>query len=690
MTTRMLLHAVTLVGHETEAAYEFKAGINVIHGETGSGKSSLFEALKYSMGGKGTLSPAVREGVQRIRSRVRIGNSEYQFARRVGATTVEVAEADGSLIDVMAVNRRKEMPRVSDFLRSAAGLPEVRLSSSRSARTDPVSFWDFYGYVYIPQSEIDRSVIGHLDTFRNRKRKAVFELLFGLTTEEVARLRQEVDELNDELRDANRELRLIDEFLDGLDLAAGTELAARRHELEAELLEQERMLDLLRTEGHRATTAVSEQQSRLRGLLERAGEAARIAAELEARIAARMEFRFELESDRERIVREGSATDLLGTLDFHQCPRCLQEVVPERTDADHCYLCGQSEPRLAEGDDNGEGEAERQRRLNQIDELLVEIHELIASDRDELDAATSRRRSLEAVSRELGADLDQASSEYVSPRFDEIAHLGARIGELRQERSSLDLQQRVWQRQAGLRERLGDLEGQLSDAKRRLERATSQLDDARVKVDDLSGVFDEIVQSMNMPWYSEPARIDPETYLPIVNGVGLEELSSGGMKMMTNVAYHLAMLTYALAHRDTHVPSMLIVDSPRKNLGSTQEDQYHSDMFYRWVDGLVSAYRQEFQIVIADNDPPSKACSWLRRSGSAIAIRRCQGSCIRALASRSSSRPPRDVMPTGRGECRMSAENSETRWFGVGRRGIPAPRFRRSAACSGAGWAGVG
>ena len=36
---------------------------------------------------------------------------------------------------------------------------------------------------------------------------------------------------------------------------------------------------------------------------------------------------------------------------------------------------------------------------------------------------------------------------------------------------------------------------------------------------------------------------------------------------MTNVAYHLAMPTYALAHRDTYVPSLLIIDSPRKNLG---------------------------------------------------------------------------------------------------------------------------
>lgn len=604
MTTRLLLRSLALLGHSGEATYEFRPGINVIHGETGSGKSSLFEAFKYGIGGRGTLSPAVRDGVQRIRTRLRIGGSEYQFTRRVGATTVEVAEADGTLLDIMAVNRRKDMPPLSDFLLSTAGLPEVKLSSKQSSRTDRITFWDFFGYAYIPQSEIDRSVVGHLDTFRNRKRKAVFELLFGLTNEEVARLRQEVDELTDALREATRELRLIDEFLDGLDLAGGVELAARRQHLEAELNQQERLLDALRSEGHRATTAVSEQQARLREILERAGEAARSAAELEARVASRMEFRFELESDRERIVRGGSATDLLGTLDFHQCPRCLQEVVPERFGADNCYLCGQVEPRVGDGDDPDKGAEEHERRLREVDELLDEVHQLVAIDREELAAANARRRSLEAASRELGADVDRSSHDYVSPRFDEIALLGARIGELRQERTSLDLQQRVWQRQASLRDRVGELDRQIARAKRQLEQGTKELDAAHRKVDELSSIFDEIVQSMGMPWYSAPARVDPETYLPIVNEVSLEDLSSGGMKMMTNVAYHLALLTYALAHRDTYVPSMLIIDSPRKNLGATPEDQHHSNMFYRWIEGLVSSYRQDFQIVIADNDPP--------------------------------------------------------------------------------------
>lgn len=604
MTTRLLLRSLSLGGHSAEATYEFKTGINVIHGETGSGKSSLFEALKYSLGGRGILSPAMREGVQRIHTRLRIGDAEYQFTRRIGSTTVEVKAADGSLIDVMAVNQRKGMPYLGDFLLSASQLPEVKISSSQSSRSERISFWDFYAYAYIPQSEIDRSVIGHLDTFRNRKRKAVFELLFRLTNEEVAQLRNELDRLRDEQRVATREMNLIEEFLDGLHLATGEELANRRRELEAELEEHEHILNSLRSEGRRATTALSDQQARLRDMLERAGEAARAAAELEARISSRMEFRFELESDRERVVREGSATELLGTLDFHQCPRCLQEVAPERYGADQCYLCGHPEPRPIGGEDPEASEAERDRRLKEIDELLNEVHELISLDREELAAANARRRSLESASRELGADLDQASRAYVSPRFDEIAHVGARIGELRQERASLDVQQDVWLRQVSLRERVGELSGQISDVELQLDRATNRLGDARRRVDELSSIFDEIVQSMNMPWYSEPARIDQDTYLPVVNGVPLEDLSSGGMKMMANVGYHLAMLTYALAHRDTYVPSLLIIDSPRKNLGSTPEDRHHSDMFYRWVDSLVAAYQQDFQIVIADNDPP--------------------------------------------------------------------------------------
>ena len=73
---------------------------------------------------------------------------------------------------------------------------------------------------------------------------------------------------------------------------------------------------------------------------------------------------------------------------------------------------------------------------------------------------------------------------------------------------------------------------------------------------------------------------------------------------MVNVAYHLALLTVALAHHDSAFPSLLLIDTPRKNLGAGY-DQTYAQRIYRQIRALADAYGNGFQLIIADNDPPS-------------------------------------------------------------------------------------
>jgi hypothetical protein len=131
----------------------------------------------------------------------------------------------------------------------------------------------------------------------------------------------------------------------------------------------------------------------------------------------------------------------------------------------------------------------------------------------------------------------------------------------------------------------------------------ADLEQNRQRVNELSGVFQEIVAESQLPWF-EDAGIDLSTYLPIINGGSFGALSSGGMKAVINVAYHLAILTEALLERDLRIPNALIVDSPAKNLGVSRNDRSQADRVYRRIAALAGAYQHPFQIIIADNDRP--------------------------------------------------------------------------------------
>lgn len=242
--------------------------------------------------------------------------------------------------------------------------------------------------------------------------------------------------------------------------------------------------------------------------------------------------------------------------------------------------------------------------MERVDELLGEVDEMIDMDRKELREAQGQRRALESAARDLSGDLDRASEAYVSPKFDEITAVSSEIGALRGELTRLEESLETWERKDRIAEDIADLEARLSSLSSELEEEQRRGGQARERLDELSDIFDEIVRALEMPWYDQPAYVDRDTYLPMVNGVAMDNLSSGGMKMMANIAYHMALLTLGLSRRDTRIPSLLVLDSPRKNLGATAPDQFHAGQFYRWISTLVAAHQDRSQIIVADNDPP--------------------------------------------------------------------------------------
>jgi hypothetical protein len=117
--------------------------------------------------------------------------------------------------------------------------------------------------------------------------------------------------------------------------------------------------------------------------------------------------------------------------------------------------------------------------------------------------------------------------------------------------------------------------------------------------------FTETLERFEPPWYTQ-SYIDPDTYLPLVDGAGFER-QSAGVKTMINDAYYLANLMTALQQpREIHLPGFLIIDSPRKNFGSGTKDPAAGNRIYSTVDALRGAYGDRLQMLIADNDLPKE------------------------------------------------------------------------------------
>src|SRR3954452_20365978 len=89
----------------------------------------------------------------------------------------------------------------------------------------------------------------------------------------------------------------------------------------------------------------------------------------------------------------------------------------------------------------------------------------------------------------------------------------------------------------------------------------------------------------------------------MVNGGSFEALSSGGMKTLINTAYRLALFRTGL-EADLLLPGLLIIDSPRKNLGRQEDDQEAGRRIYLEMERLSEDAGGNLQLIVADNDRP--------------------------------------------------------------------------------------
>lgn len=600
----MRIESVRLIAPERSYEWKFKDGVNIIVGPVGVGKTSLLELIHWGLGGKAQLSGAVEKVGRQLALTVQIGQQRFMLFRGIQRRKNQIAvhDIDGAPITVLRVGQPAEANSISKFLLDELKIPAVRVPRSRrnpAGKHTTISFNDVYGYMYLPQTEIDRSTVNHLDGVRDPKRRSTFEVIYGLIDAEMAKLQVDIGNLSDEISKARSSIVEIEQFVDALELPPVEKLEERLRSSERVLSLRERELAEVRERMRGAGQAGSARRraedlaAELNGAISDRGAATTQREELE-RLSAQIAL------DEQRTVRSMMAGTELAAIEYRTCPRCLQDIHPQATPSETCVLCQQPEPESLTTV-TLEDELDRLRGQRHESEVLID------AARDQEASLEARVAELEALLATARTAADHEAEAAVAPFVDQVGKLSTEIGELRArlnaDQDGLRLHQELEKRRVQL-QKLVDRQAMLGA---RLEEEKARQQQALARVEELSVAFDDILQSLQLPWY-EPSYIDPKTYLPMVGGKKLEELSSGGMKVLVNDSYFLAGLAYALrVPEETLLPSMMIIDSPMKNFGAGQDDLNYSHRFYRWLWALQQERgANRFQLIIADNEIPQE------------------------------------------------------------------------------------
>ncbi|NTW38922.1 MAG: AAA family ATPase [Cellulomonadaceae bacterium] len=603
MTTRFRVEAVELITAGGPVRHAFDSDLTVLAGPTGVGKTTLLELIKFGLGGDGLLAPVARDNVEDVSLTIRAGAQHLRLARSTApalAATIRVTDlVTGERIRDRSVGGPGDT--ISGLLMEALGLPVGLLAAARGGRStsagSEITFNDLFRFMYIPQAEINKDIAHSTDGYYDPKRKSLFELLFGLTSEPLLAMRSQINVLKANVDSASAESAAVNRFL--ADSGTTDRITAESRALEARKSESDAAsrLEALRADLEHAM------DDRTRALRRVLGRAEAASAEAEGRLNSLAQEERDYLRERSRVERDiakfermAAAGHQMAAIDFLICPRCTQSLVDREVEPGRCPVCTLPDPVDFRHGSVAHDEAEQLRgEVVEIDVQLAQIR----ADLNEVATALASRRELVAG---LSLEVNVRTEGIITPQLQAYADTAATIERSRAELAALELILQQWDRAEDLAARAEALAVERARLQLEVREAEIALRERRSSVlNALSEEFARTVADFGIPSVTS-ATIDEMSYLPLLNGQPFGQVSrAGGIITATQIAYWLAVVTTAIRLRDTLLPTFLMIDSPR--LALNNQERLAQQMYRRFVT-QVDANPGLAQFIVADNELP--------------------------------------------------------------------------------------
>jgi hypothetical protein len=580
--------------------YALDRPVVVLWGPVDTGKTSFVEAIAYVLGKDVRFHGVVDKHLRAVEIGVRIGTVKYTMTRvRKSQSVVTVLDATGTLEGRFPLKKRGDERSFSSWLLGELGLDDalsaVRTPLSRSGLTFASGLLPF---CYLTQGDIDRQII--MPSGADSTRIPVFKLLTGVTTPPVERVDGEIAEEENLIRRLRTVATDLGAFLDKDPATNAGTLG-----LQIDALTEQREAALARMKASRdPSIAVHLQTAHFDRLMEEAKRSWRD-AEDEAYTAglAHLKARKNVENLEQSLAelteleerqpwRQGTILAVVS-----HCQFCGGKVPREEFGPGQCFMCGGPRRGVVQPGER----ASLEHALAEARKILAEAE---PADRAAIAAAEQAKAQIAQVQQ-----LFDERTRFPAPASGAFEDAARQVGEIDGQLKELQRARAAAARVAGLWEEIQIREKALAERKTEHLAAARHLADNPDLVPTLNDIFIRVLGRIAPPNWTGRARIDPATYLPEVDGLAFER-RGGGARSTVAIAYSLTLLTYALENQDCALPSLLIIDSPRKNFGASASDRGLSDRVYEqileyleiWSGARTGSRRPPFQIIIVDND----------------------------------------------------------------------------------------
>ncbi|MCH5586350.1 AAA family ATPase [Shimazuella sp. AN120528] len=606
MSKRLKLEKLVLKGYRKDYKVEFKSGLNFISGPTSTGKSSIAEMIDYALGDKDHKKYIeIRESCKDVQLDFSISKSKYRIVRPLFDFQKPVKlfrwndkaqnyNDDYELLDIKnSVNQS-----LSSFLLEELGLPKnLKIFNQK------FSFRDLFKYSYISQTVIDsEDLLKEKQYGPSLKRRPTIEIIFNIYDQLLDELKTNAKAKSEEINVLENRRDGVDDFLKGLDMVERSFFEERKLEMEIELKEKTKKLTELKGKGKLNNSQSLELEHKII-------ESKEFIVLKETKIREQLDYldklfllRNQYDSEIDQIEFIIDSDKNLKKFEFEVCPSCLHELNKINNKENECTLCGTTLDNLNELEIKAyKSELKKiKRKNNSLSQFITDQETNLSNLKREKQIKIGELQKLEF-------ELDHLRKEYVSPFIEQIERFNFEIGSLKNKINEIENSLLVINNFYKLNEKIRYEKGIFQTIKDEIKSLEANANSKEDVIKDLSEKYSYILSEFSFPKLAD-AFLD-DKYLPFARGVKYDQLGSLGAVTMVTMAYFLSILIKGIEENNHH-PGLLIIDSPRKNLGSDSkgDDEFKDEAIFNsiitYFIHIHKIYGDELQLIVINNGHP--------------------------------------------------------------------------------------
>ncbi|MDC8758133.1 hypothetical protein [Janthinobacterium fluminis] len=618
----ILINKLILVGRRKNYIVPFYPGVNIIYGDSATGKSSILEIINYLFGAsKFVYDQEIESSVIYASMEVELNKQVYVIKRDIFDTNSNVEVTASTFDDVDKLFPKKFAANysaapgpdgyLSDFFLSALGVPILKVRESPSKAESSMvrlSFRDLFKFCYLKQDDVGSKQLLELGNWvLHSKNKTTFKYIFNLLDENITALEGQISVATSEKNRLENKYRSVSEFLNDTQFQSAVGLNDSYEELER----QATLLDQQLQEINKTMVSDSDAYSFLRDAVESSSIKSSLLVQDRYNCEMAIERFSRLKNDYQNDITKLKAIKLAknqighDNFEIFNCPICDSKLDIENIKQEHS--------------------------IDESDKANHEINAFLRRTKDLEILLTGERSKHHAISMELAAlndeqiryrrMLDVESANMITPYLSERDGVASELATLREKIRQLSHSLKIRNQQRAIFDEIERLQNNISGMQANLGILKDAAPSSLEIFQRIGHLLNKYLAKVNIKDRRD-VSIGEASILPILRNREYKDITSGGLRTILSIGYFVSLFEFAI-EEIVNFPSFLMVDTVGKYLGKTQNRYIETDLvadrnenisdpskynnMYEYMIEVAEAAEMKQQIcqfILVDNDVP--------------------------------------------------------------------------------------